>query len=167
MSRLAPAVHFSGSALGKYRHICALFHTTEEKYRVLLPFIREGIERGEKAFHIVDPELRDAHLKHLQTGGIDTMAEERDGQLEVCCWQDVYLSTGHFSYSRTLTRISEVLEAGSAQGYRLTRLVAHMEWALEGPPIADDLIEYEIRLNDVVPTYKDTRMTAPGLMPRY
>jgi hypothetical protein len=24
---------------------------------VLLPFIREGIERGEKAFHIVDPRL--------------------------------------------------------------------------------------------------------------
>jgi len=69
------AVHFAGTTLGNQRHICALFYTGEQEHRVLLPFIKEGLERGEKAFHIVDPDLRDQHLASLQAAGIDTLAE--------------------------------------------------------------------------------------------
>jgi hypothetical protein len=35
------------------RHVCAFFHSDDEGYRVLLPFIKDGFERGEKAFHLV------------------------------------------------------------------------------------------------------------------
>ena len=51
-------IRFAGSMLGAQRHVCAFFHNPDEEYRVLLPFIKEGFERGEKAFHIVDPKLR-------------------------------------------------------------------------------------------------------------
>ena len=50
-------IHFANATLGAERHICAFFNSPDEEYRVLTPFIREGIERGEKAFHIVDPRL--------------------------------------------------------------------------------------------------------------
>jgi hypothetical protein len=48
-------IRFAGAARGAKRHICAFFRSPEEEYRVLLPFIKEGIERGEKAFHVVIP----------------------------------------------------------------------------------------------------------------
>jgi hypothetical protein len=48
-----------------------------------------------------------------------------------------------------------VLDGGKQQGYSLTRLVAHMEWALEDYPGVDDLVEYETRLNYILPRYKD------------
>jgi DcmR-like sensory protein len=51
--------------------------------------------------------------------------------------------------------IEEVLSTGAAEGYTLTRLVAHMEWALEDSPGVKDLLEYETRLNFVLPKYKD------------
>lgn len=54
-------VRLAGANLRERRHVCALFHNSEEEYRVLLPFILEGLERGERAFHIVDSELREAH----------------------------------------------------------------------------------------------------------
>ena len=54
-----------------------------------------------------------------------------------------------------LALIQEVLEAGPRQGFALTRLVAHMEWALEDRPGVDDLVEYETRLNYILPRYKD------------
>jgi hypothetical protein len=54
-----------------------------------------------------------------------------------------------------LALIEEVLAAGPAEGYTLTRLVAHMEWALEDFPGVNDLVEYETRLNFVLPKYKD------------
>jgi len=38
---------------------------------VLLPFIKEGFERGEKAFHVVDPKQRDDHVRRIESAGID------------------------------------------------------------------------------------------------
>ena len=63
MSENEQSIRFLGSVLGTHRHVCAFFHSPDEEYRVLLPFIKEGFERGEKAFHIVDPTLREEHLR--------------------------------------------------------------------------------------------------------
>ena len=52
------AVRLAGAVLDRSRHVCAFFHSREEEYRVLLPFVREGFEQGDKAFHIVEYETR-------------------------------------------------------------------------------------------------------------
>jgi MEDS: MEthanogen/methylotroph, DcmR Sensory domain len=148
-------IRFAGSVLGSQRHVCAFFHGPDEEYRVLLPFIKEGFERGEKAFHIVDPKLREQHLERLRAAGIDVAAAEQSGQFELRNWADAYLRDGHFDQERMLALIQEVLEGGRHQGLALTRLVAHMEWALEDRPGVNDLVEYETRLNYILPRYKD------------
>jgi hypothetical protein len=148
-------IHFANATLGSDRHICAFFQSSDEEYRVLMPFIREGFERGDKAFHIVDPKLMEDHFRRLQEAGIDTVATSQQGQLVVKRWQDAYLRDGHFNQDRMLALIEEVLSAGPKEGYSLTRLVAHMEWALEDFPGVDDLVEYETRLNFILPKYKD------------
>lgn len=153
----APAapVRFAGAVLARSRHVCAFFNSRDEEYRVLLPFIKEGLERGERGFHITDPALKSDHLRRLETAGIDVVPAQKRGQLEVLVWQEAYLRDGHFDQDAMLALIEEVLRAGAAQGYPLTRLVAHMEWALEDRPGVDDLVEYETRLNYVLPKYQD------------
>jgi hypothetical protein len=148
-------IHFANATLGSERHICAFFHSREEEYRVLLPFIREGFDRGDKAFHIVDPRLMDDHLHCMREAGIDTEAALQTGQLTVKRWQEAYLQDGHFDQDRMLALIDRVLSAGVAEKSRLIRLVAHMEWALEDFPGVNDLVEYETRLNFILPKYKD------------
>jgi MEDS: MEthanogen/methylotroph, DcmR Sensory domain len=148
-------IRLAGSVLGARRHVCAFFHSPDEEYKVLLPFIKEGFERGEKAFHIVDPNLRAEHARRLASAGIDVEAAEKSGQFELRNWADAYLRDGHFDQDRMLALIEEVLDGGIQQGFALTRLVAHMEWALEDRPGVDDLVEYETRLNYVLPRYKD------------
>src|ERR1700757_3205841 len=148
-------IRLAGSVLGAKRHVCAFFHSPDEEYRVLLPFIKEGFDRGEKAFHIVDPKLRENHLQRLRSAGIDVAAAERTGRFELLNWGDAYLRDGHFDEDRMLALIQEVLEGGTQQGFALTRLVAHMEWALEDRPGVDDLVEYETRLNYILPRYRD------------
>ncbi len=108
---------FANATLGSERHICAFFHSPDEEYRVLLPFIREGIERGEKAFHIVDPRTMEDHFSRLREAGIDTEAAGQRGQLVVKRWQDAYLRDGHFDQDRMLSLIEEVLSAGPEEGY--------------------------------------------------
>ena len=148
-------IRIAGRALGDARHICAFFHTKEEEYRVLDSFIKEGIVRGEKAFHVVDPKRRAAHLQHLAAAGVDVDGAQKSGQLEVRGWEHAYLRDGHFDQNRMLSLIEEVLSAGQDQGYPLTRLVANMEWALEDRAGVNDIVEYETRLNYILPKYRD------------
>jgi hypothetical protein len=148
-------IRLAGSILERSRHVCAFFHSKDEEYRVLLPFIKDGFARGDKAFHIVDPRHRQEHLRQLADSGIDVVAAERQGQLEVRRWEDAYLLDGHFDQNRMLALIQEVLDTGKAQGFALTRLVANMEWALEDRPGVEDIVEYETRLNYLLPQYDD------------
>ncbi len=151
----AGPIHFAGATLNRYRHVCAFFRNRDEEYRVLLPFIREGFERREKAFHIVDPELRGSHLERLESGGIEVTETQRAGQLEVWNWEDAYLRDGHFDQYRMLALIEQVLTKAKTEAFALTRLVAHMEWALEDRPGVNDLVEYETRVNHLLPKYPD------------
>jgi hypothetical protein len=149
------SVHLAGSVLDRARHVCAFFHTRDEEYRVLMPFIAEGFDHGDRAFHIVDPNHRADHIERLRAAGIDPEPAETRGQLTVLRWEDAYLRGGHFDQNAMLALIEEVLAEGKAQGFPLTRLVANMEWALEDRPGVEDIVEYETRLNYVLPKYDD------------
>jgi len=149
------SVQFAGGTLGRQRHICAFFNSIDEEHRVLRSFIRDGLDGGEKGFHIVDPELRDEHLKWLAEAGINVERATATGQLEVRPWQEAYLRGDRFNQDAMLALLEEVLQSGAAAGYPLTRLLAHMEWALLDKPGIDDLVEYETRLNYVLPKYDD------------
>ena len=81
-------VRLAGMALDRARHVCAFFNTKDEEYRVLLPFIREGIEQGDKAFHIVKDGHRPEHRRRLRESGIAVEGAERNGQLEIRRWED-------------------------------------------------------------------------------
>jgi hypothetical protein len=148
-SHLPAPIRLAGSVLGKNPHVCAFFDSAEEEYRVLLPFIREGFDRGERALHVVDPELRQDHLSRLRDGGFETDAAEHSRQLDVLTWANAHLDGGQFRQQAMLNLLDAVLAEGVALGYPLTRLVSHMEWALSEAPGVDDLIEYESRFNDV------------------
>ena len=142
-------VRLAGSVLNRTCHACAFFNSREEEYGVLLPFAKEGFERGEKLFHVVDREHRPERLKRLAEAGIGT-----DGaQVEVRPWEDAYLRGGRFDKDAMLALIQEALDGGKPYG--LTRLWANMEWALEELPGVEDLVEYETRLNHVLPKYDD------------
>jgi hypothetical protein len=149
------SVRCAGGILGQHRHICAFFNSVDEEHRVLRSFITDGFERGDKAFHLVNPDLCEDHLRWLAEAGIDVAQAMDKGQFELRCWQDAYLCGERFDQDAMLALIEEVLQSGAASGYPLTRLVANMEWALLDKAGADDLVEYETRLNYVLPKYVD------------
>lgn len=145
----------ASEALGRHRHLCAFFSSQEEQYEFLLPFVREGLEQGERGFHIVDPARVQDHRVQLTSCGIAVDALEREGRLEVRAWEQTYLRDEIFDQHAMLALIEEVLQDGAARGTPLTRLVANMEWALLDKPGVENLVEYETRLNYVLPKYKD------------
>ncbi len=157
------SVQFAGGMLGRHRHICAFFNSIDEEHRVLRSFVKDGFERGDKAFHLVDPELREDHLKRLAEAGINVQERMDTGQLEVRPWQDAPLRGGRFDQDAWLVSFEQVLQSGPAAGYAQTRFLAQMEWALVDLPGVEDLIEFETRVNYVVPKYDDIVICAYDL----
>lgn len=147
-------VRLAGRNLKNNRHICAFFHSKEEQDEVLMPFFKEGIDRGEKVFHIVDSRQRSAHLCSCAEHGIDVEKTEQSGQLEVRVWEDAYLRDGYFDGDR-MVRILEELLTSSRDKYPMMRLMGNMEWALESLPGVSDIVEYEAKLNHVIPKFQD------------
>jgi hypothetical protein len=148
---------------GRNRHICAFFNGMDEHYRVLQPFITDGFDKREKAFHLVDPARREDHLKRLVDAGIDVEEAIASGQLEVRPWEDGPLRGARFDQDTWLAGFEEVLQSGPASGYAKTRFLAQMEWALVDMPGIYDMIEFETRVNDVVPKYQDPVICAYDL----
>ena len=147
MTKTREPVRLAGSVLDRSCHVCAFFHSKEEQYRVLMPFIKEGLEAGDRAFHLVDPRHRAEHLNRLQHEGIDVSRTEGTGQLEVVHWQEAYLKEDRFDQHRMIADLQEGLDPAKREPDQLVRAVGNMEWALEDLPGTDDLLEYETRLN--------------------
>ena len=150
-----PAVPLAGGFLGRQRHVCAFFDTRDDGYRILLPFVKEGLERGEKAIQIVDPALRDDHLARLSDVGIDVEAAQAQGELEVLDWKDTYLRNGYFDRRAMSALVEDMLSRTRAEGFPRARIIGHMEWALHDGSDLPALVEYEARMNDVLPRYDD------------
>jgi hypothetical protein len=156
MKRTPHPISVAGSQLGEVRHVCAFFANDEEEYRVLLPFIREGLDCGDKAVQVINPEARQEHLQRLSGAGIDSTTHERSGQLQIRINTEVYLREGRFDQDRMLAAFEEMAaSARGAEGFPMSRIVCRMDWASEEQSRIQDVIEFESRVNDVWSRYDD------------
>ena len=144
-----------GEDLDEGMHICTFFRTSDERYRVLMPFICEGMQHGDRALHIVDPSLRREHAQRLAEAGIDTVRAEVDGQLEIIGWDDAPLRDGRFNQSAMLSLLPALLNDGRARGFPITRFIADMAWVLNDPGALDQLLEFECGVNLALPKAAD------------
>ncbi|QEL16667.1 MEDS domain-containing protein [Limnoglobus roseus] len=149
MTETKPPIQLAGSTLNRTRHACAFFNSREEEDGVLLPFMKEGFERGERQCHIVDPEHRPDRMRRLAEAGVCPDC----AQVDVRPWEAAHLTGGRFDKEAMLALVQESMESHKGSG--LTRWWGNMEWALTGAAGVEDLIEYESRLNYIIPKYDD------------
>jgi hypothetical protein len=155
MKGTAAPIPFAGSMLGAYRHVCAFFTSPQEEYDILLPFVSDGLERGERAYHVLPARHRDEHLEQLRKAGIDVAGAQRRRQLAVTSVEETCLPGGHFDKDSMLALIPAALESGATLGFPLTRMFVHAETVLKEWSRVNEWIEFEARLNDVLPRYDD------------
>src|ERR1700694_2969528 len=88
------------------RHICAFFNNRDEEYRCLVDFVRDGIEAGDRFFHVVDANCRPRHRQRLIEGGIDVRSLEDRGRLEILGWDSSFLVDGAFNQKKMLAMMT-------------------------------------------------------------
>jgi hypothetical protein len=154
MKTTAP-ISFAGSQLAETRHVCAFFNNEEEEYRVLLPFIKDGFRCGHKAVHVLNPHQHGEHVERLVGAGIDPVAAERSGQLELRTNTETYLRDGLFDKDRMLQAFETIASGNAAGEFPLSRIVCRMDWAAEKQSYIDDVIEFESRVNHIWEHHED------------
>ncbi len=156
MSPPLQPISLAGSQLGEVRHVCAFFANDEEEYRVLLPFIREGLSCGDKTVNVINPEAREEHLRRLAQANIDATAHEQSGHLEIRVNTEVYLRDGRFDQDQMLAAFEEMARSARiVEGFPMSRIVCRMDWACGEQSRIQDVIEFESRVNDVWRQYDD------------
>jgi hypothetical protein len=155
MSSVSAPVRLAGSQLDETRHVCAFFNSDDEEYRVLLPFIKDGFECGDKAVHVLCPDQRHDHLRRLTSVGIDSTVAEQSGQLEIRINTEAYLREGRFDQDRMLAAFEQMAGDNAKRGFPHSRICCRMDWAAEDRSYIDDLVEFESRVNDVWRRHND------------
>jgi hypothetical protein len=155
MSSSAAPIPFARSMLREHRHVCAFFNSEKDEYNTLMPFICDGLNCGQRAFHVLPLQYRDNHLQRLRDAGVDVEGAQKSRQLEVALPEQTYLRAGRFNKDAMLALVQEVLRAGTTLGFPLTRMIAHAETAVDDWSSENEWLEYEARLNEILPNYDD------------
>jgi PAS domain S-box-containing protein len=157
--------------LGPGSHLCCIYETEEEHQAVLRPFLRQGLELGEKVLYIADAHTAQVIMDYLEAEGLDANSYLASGQLNILSAKDAYVRNGVFDPDYMIALLRAETERAEAEGYPVLRITGEMSWALGGLPGSERLIEYEAKLNDFFPGSKslaicqyDQRRFAPELL---
>jgi MEDS: MEthanogen/methylotroph, DcmR Sensory domain len=160
MSTSATPMSLAGSVVHDTRHVCAFFNDEEEEYRTLLPFVKEGFARGDKAIHVIAADRSRNHLQRLAESGLDAAAAAERGQLELRNAAEMYLRDGRFDIDRMLAMFERIASGSGLHPFPRSRIVCQMDWASQSRPLLDAVIEFESRVNDLWREHDDVVICA-------
>ena len=133
-------------------HICAFYPSLAERDGILIPYLNEGLNAGDKCVCVVDGSDTQGLVASLAPGaGRDR--EPAVSQLEVRSSEDTYLEGGCFSTERMIDFWDVSIGSAFEGGYTFARAAGEMTWALRQMPGVEELISYESKLNRFLPKY--------------
>jgi PAS domain S-box-containing protein len=142
--------------LGLHAHLCLIYETQEEQLAAALPYLRAGLERGEKCFYIADENTASAVLDALHKGGTDVNRYLRSGALTLASKNDVFRKTGRFDADLLIPFWIEAAAQAEAEGFPGLRVLPEMTWTLGDGGVPARLIEFESKVNHMCRDHKIT-----------
>jgi hypothetical protein len=130
-------------------HICLIYENPAEQMAAAVPFVMEGLDRGERCLYIADDRVIDEVIQALEAAGVDVAQERQRGALRVVTSQETYLRAGEFVPQTMIDLIRQAETEALKDGFSGLRLTGEPTWSFGPEPGCDRLIEYEALLNHV------------------
>jgi chemotaxis family two-component system sensor kinase Cph1 len=142
------------AACKNHDHFAIIYDTPDEQLNFIIPFLRLGLERGEKSVFIYDDNTADTVIAAMDRHGINADAATASGALSIVTKTDAYLKDGDFDPDWMIDFLGQAVEDAKKEGFSAVRASGEMTWAL-GPTgeAHERLIEYECKLNAFFPKY--------------
>ena len=125
-------------------HVCAFYPTISERDEVLLPYLAQGLQAGDKCIAVLDSENGSALARKLVRETSELGWAE---SLALFGSREAYLANGSFETAAMLRVWERSVNEALAGGFSFARIAGEMTWALSKLPGVEDLVEYEAELN--------------------
>jgi len=132
--------------LGPHDHLCSIYESPEDHYAVAIPFIRIGLDRGEKCIYIADDGTVGDVRQAMESEGIDVDRASASKALVLATKEQAYLEHGSFDPDWMFTFWKEATQLAISEGFSALRATGETEWVLRGGRGLERWMEYESRL---------------------
>jgi hypothetical protein len=170
-----PAVAYNKSALGLGKrqfmlrnsplfqfthgdHICVFYRSQEYLQSVLVPYVSEGLRKGERCFCAQKIEVITMLVHGLQFLGFDTDRAQATGALELHTVDEVYFPSGTFEPDRLMALLMRSIDQSVKKGFSGFRSAGELSWACKDVRTCDQLAGYEAMVNQNFPGKPATGM---------
>ncbi|RQG94331.1 MEDS domain-containing protein [Natrarchaeobius chitinivorans] len=133
-----------------YDHLAFIYESQAEQFATAIPYIEHGLERGERCIYIADENDTTEVLTALEESGVDVDDALESGSLVMYTAQEAYLRNGQFDPDEMIAFIAGAIEEGTEE-FEGVRITGEMTWVFGDDPPLEELIEYEGKLNELLP----------------
>ncbi|WP_408960416.1 MEDS domain-containing protein [Natrinema sp. 74] len=133
-----------------YDHLAFIYESQDEQFSTVLPYIKHGLERGERCIYIADENETTDVQEALRDRGVNVDEALESGALIMYTAQDSYLRNESFDPDEMIDFISDTIEAGIKE-FEGVRITGEMTWVFGDDPPLEELVEYEGKLNELLP----------------
>jgi len=145
---------FRQSSLFQFRHgdhTCIFYRSPKALLEVLVPYVSDGLLRGEKVFLAQKPEVIKQLLYDLMFVGIDTDQYLRSGALELHTEDEVYFVDHKFDPDGMMELLRRGIADSRRKGFSAFRTAGELSWAARGKGDCDLVIGYEKMVDEYYP----------------
>src|SRR5580765_9463 len=132
--------------LGPHDHLCSIYESPEDHYAVAIPFMRIGLDRGEKCIYIADDGTVGDVRQAMQAEEIDVDRAIASKALVLATKEQAYLEHGSFHPDWMFTFWKEATQLAMSEGFSALRATGETEWVLRGGRGLERWMEYESKL---------------------
>jgi signal transduction histidine kinase len=129
-------------------HICLTYDGDDARDDVVVPFIADGIARGERCVYVLERDGHPAWLDRLAAGGINVARAAERGALWLLTPEETYFRTGAFDPEDALNAIDELIAAALGDGFTGMRGSGELGQRYSDVVPWEALFEYEARVNE-------------------
>ncbi len=137
-------------AHGPDNHLALIYESFDEQLASVVPFVRQGLERGERLLYVVDENTESELADAFRAAGIDVDGARESGALTFLSKEDSYGRFGQFDAERMIAYLAETVhEELAGDDFERVRITGEMTWALEEDvETLEALVEYESKVNE-------------------
>ncbi len=134
------------SKLALHQHLCLIYATQEEQFSAAIPFLKIGLERGEKCLYVADSKTTAALTNVMRADGTDVDAAIRQGSFAIT---KGYPLPGNFVPDGMVAFLAESVQSARLAGYSALRVIGEMSWLTGIERRPERLMEFEAKVNHV------------------
>ena len=137
------------STLRQGDHACSFYQTAAEQMAVVVPFVKEGLARGEGCVYIADDRTVEEVTEALLTAGADVGREQKCGALLFSCKWD-WRNSGEFDIDMMAAGVKTLVDQALAPGLPGLWVAVEMTWTLEPDIDPRTLAQWESHWNELI-----------------